>query len=155
VKSKNDDMKMIFISLAAVATTLAACGQDIPASKVPSVVQNTVTGRFAHINDIDWEKKKNFYEAEFDMEGVEYKAQVAPNGSLLVVIKDIKAASLPQQVTEAIHRNYAEYMIDDVKQVEKNGAVYYQVELEKRKTKDIRIAYSADGAVAKDFTYIN
>lgn len=148
-------MKMIFISLAAIATTLVACGQDIPASKVPSVVQNTVTGRFTHIKGIDWEKKKNFYEAEFDMEGVEYKAHVAPNGSLLIVMKDIVAANLPQQVTEAIRRDYADYTIDDVQQVEKNGVVYYQVELEKRKAKDIRIAYSADGAVAKDFTYIN
>ncbi|HEX2627787.1 MAG TPA: PepSY-like domain-containing protein [Chitinophagaceae bacterium] len=148
-------MKMIFISLAAVATTLVACGQDIPASKVPSVVQNTVTGKFTHIKDIDWEKKKNFYEAEFDLEGVEYKAQVAPNGSLLVVMKDIIAANLPQPVTDAIRRDYAEYSIDEVQQVERNGAVYYQVELEKRKAKDIQLAYSADGAVAKDFTYIN
>jgi len=148
-------MKMIFISLSAVATTLVACGQDIPASKVPSVVQNTVTGKFTHITGIDWEKKKNFYEAEFDMEGVEYKAQVAPNRSLLVVLKAMPAANLPQPITEAIHRDYAEYSIDDVQQVEKNGVVYYQVELEKRKAKDVRLAYSPDGSIAKDFTYIN
>lgn len=148
-------MKMIFISLAVAATTLAACSQDIPASKVPSVVQNTVTGKFTPVNDIDWEKKKDFYEAEFDVQGVEYKVHVAPNGSLLLVIKDIIEAGLPSPVTEAIHRDYAGYAIDDAHQVEKNGVVYFQVELEKRKAKDIRLAYLADGIVAKDFTYIN
>lgn len=148
-------MKSVFISLAAVATTLVACGQDIPASKVPSVVQNTVKGKFAQVNDIEWEKKKDFYEAEFKIDGVEHTVQVAPNGSLLFILKDILVANLPQSITDAVRRDHAGYIIDDVQQVDKNGIIYYQVELEKKKTKDITVLYSTDGIKANDFSYIH
>jgi hypothetical protein len=155
VKSTLDDMKRAIIFLSVVMIALAACSQDIPASKVPSVVQNTVTGKFTHANTIEWEKKKNVYEAEFDIDKVEHTVYVETDGKLLLVKKDIPVTSLPQHIIAAINRDHAGYTIDDADQIDKDGIIYYEVELEKKKAKDIRLVYSAGGIVTTNISYIH
>lgn len=147
-------MKPILLFVAAVSLSMASCAQDIPASKVPSVVQNTVQAKFATASNIEWEKKNNSYEAEFDMANTEYSVYVSADGKLIVYKLDIPASELPSPVTTAINRDHAGYRIDDADKIEKDGLTYYQVELEAKGKKDKNLVFAADGKLAEKIPYM-
>ena len=118
---------------------------DYPASKVPSVVHNTIKAKFPGALDIDWEKNGDSYEAEFDSNGIEYTAYVAPEGKLISYKHDMKVADFPAAIAATINAEYAGYKIDEAEKVEKNNIIYYQVKLESKQKKDLRLIFSADG----------
>ena len=134
--------------------SLYSCSQDIPASKVPSVVLNTVQTRFGNAAKINWEKKKSLYEAEFKMDSIKYAAYIDPEGKLLMHKQDIKEAELPATVSSAISTEYIGYKIDDAEKIEKDGITYYGVELEGKGKKDLELVFSADGKIATQINYL-
>ena len=80
------------ILIIAIFVTASSCSEDYPASKVPSVVHNTIKAKFPGALDIDWKKNADSYEAEFDLNGIEYTAFVEPAGKLISYKHEIKAA---------------------------------------------------------------
>ncbi len=141
-------MKSLSLFITALSTTLISCAQDIPASKVPSVVQNTLQSTFSNAAKIEWEKKGNLYEAEFEIDNTEYTAHIEASGKLLVYKVDIAATELPAAITQAIARDHAGYQLDDADKLVKDGTTYYQVELEAKGKKDIKVVYAANGQAA-------
>jgi uncharacterized membrane protein YkoI len=148
-------MQKLFSWLSIAAFPLMACSQNIPTNQVPSVVQNAVAKRFNTTNDIEWEKKSNNYEAEFKIEKIDHTVQVAPAGTILWVKKEITTDRLPALIAQGVHRDHPSLTIDEADLLEKDGTVYYQVELEKKGAKDMHIVYSADGTIANNITYID
>jgi uncharacterized membrane protein YkoI len=130
--------------------SLYSCSQNIPARKVPSVVLNTVQTKFATVNKIEWEKKKALYEAEFKMDSIEYAVYVDPAGKLVMYKIDIKESELPAAVSTVIRTEYIGYRIDDAEKIEKEGIAYYQVELEGKGKKDIKLIFSTDGKLVPE-----
>ncbi len=147
-------MKSIILLITVASVSLVSCGQDIPASKVPSVVQNTVQSKFANAVDIEWEKKSNFYEAEFDIDKIDYKAHVDASGKLMGCKIDMKVSELPAVITTAISNEHTGYEIDDADKLEKDGTIYYQVELDAKGKKDKQLVYTTDGKPAQNITYM-
>ena len=143
---------MLFIILSAI--TISSCRDDYPASKVPSVVHNTVNATFPGAIDIDWAKNSNSYEAEFDLNGVEFTAFVEPNGKLLSFKYDIKFTEFPEAIVSVIKSQYKGYRIDDAEKVEKNDSTYYQAELEGKKKSDLHLVFFADGKLADQINYL-
>lgn len=141
-------MKSLSLFITALSTTLISCAQDIPASKVPSVVQNTLQSTFSNAAKIEWEKKGNLYEAEFEIDNTEYTAHIEASGKLLVYKVDIAATELPAAITQAIARDHAGYQLDDADKLVKDGTTYYQVELEAKGKKDVKVVYAANGQAA-------
>ncbi len=128
-------MKIMSLSfIAASALSLSFLGlnadQDVPQSEVPSVVVNAVSTAHPSATNIDWEKEKEVYEAEFDIDTKEYTVQVSNTGQVIQTKYDVVATELPQTITSVISGTYNNYKIDDVEMVEKDGRKYYQVELE-------------------------
>lgn len=142
-------MKTIYLSVAATIISLAACSQDIPSSEVPSVVLNAVQSKHPGV-DVEWEKKKDVYEAEFKIGGVEYSLYIDANGKLLRKEQEIKNEELPAPVQSAIKTQHKDFVIDDAKRVEKDGQVYYKVELEAKGKKDIKLFFLPDGKTIKN-----
>ncbi len=147
-------MKAFILVVTTAAISLTSCGQDIPASKVPSVVQNTVQSKFTGAVDIEWEKKKDFFEAEFDVANVDYKAHIDAAGKLIVFKMDINIPELPGAVATAISTEHTGYDIDDAEKLEKDGTTYYQVELDGKGKKDLRLVYTIDGKYAQQIEYM-
>lgn len=147
-------MKSAILLATVVAISLVSCGQEIPASKVPSVVQNTIQSKFANAVDIEWEKKNNFYEAEFDVDKIDHKAHIDASGKLLSYKTDININELPAAVTGAVNTGHAGFNIDDAEKLEKDGTIYYQVELDAKGQKDKKLVYTADGKPATNITYM-
>lgn len=147
-------MKTVTLLASVFIISLTSCSQDIPASKVPSVVQNTIQSRFSGAVDIEWEKKKTFYEAEFDIDKIDYKAHIDANGKLISYKTDMRVSELPAPVTSAIHTGHPGFKIDDADKLEKDGITYYQVELDAKGKKDKRLVFTADGKLAGDVPYM-
>ena len=146
-------MKRVLIILIS-AITFSACRDDYPASKVPSVVHNTVNTRFPGAIDIDWAKNTNDYEAEFDLKGIEYTVFVDPTGKLVSYKYDIKFTEFPEPILSVISTQYKDYKIDEAEKVEKNDSTYYQAELEGKKKKELRLVFFADGKMADQINYL-
>jgi uncharacterized membrane protein YkoI len=134
--------------------SLGSCSQDIPADKVPSVVLNAVQTKFGTAGKIEWEKKKDLYEAEFKMDSIEYAVYIDAAGKLVMSKLDIKENELPPAVAMIISTEYIGYKIDDAEKVEKDGMIYYQVELEGKGKKDLELVFSADGKLATEMNYL-
>ena len=134
--------------------SLYSCSQDIPASKVPSVVLNTVQARFGSVDKIEWEKKAKVYEAEFKMDSVEYSVYVDAAGKLILYKMEIRVNELPQAVSASILNKYGGYKIDEVEKIEKDGVAYYEVELDGNGKKDLELIFSADGELVTGMDYL-
>jgi uncharacterized membrane protein YkoI len=104
--------------------------EDLDPVQVPSVVMNTLKSMWPEAYAIEWEKKGKKYEAEFEVNGADYKAQLDEAGKIVAHYYEIPSSSLPQTVTSTLSRDYASYTVEDVKRIEKNGTVYYKVELD-------------------------
>src|SRR5687767_5955957 len=102
-------MKTLPFFAIAASLSLASCGQNIPASKIPSVVLNTLQAKFVHATNTEWEKNKELYEAEFEIDSVEYKALFDNNGQLLRHYSSIAETALPTAVLEAIQKGHPGY----------------------------------------------
>ena len=144
-------MKM-YLLFAAVLLSSTAIGQDIPSREVPSAVINTIKAKFPNTTRLEWEKKGDLFEAEFHVNNIDHKALLEPSGKLLVYKRDIRAADLPRAVKNTIRKQYANFRIDDVEKLEKEGAVFYQVELD-GEPHDQKLVISADGKVDSSQQY--
>lgn len=144
-------MKM-YLLFAAVLLSSTAIGQDIPSREVPSAVINTIKAKFPNTSRLEWEKKGDLFEAEFHVNNIDHKALLDPSGKLLVYKRDIRAADLPRAVKNTIRKQYANFRIDDVEKLEREGAVFYQVELD-GEPHDQKLVISAEGKVDSSQQY--
>lgn len=133
--------------IAVLSFSFASCGQDIPESKIPSVVLNAVKAKYPGVSDVDWEKKKTHYEAEFKMDSVEHTLNIDAAGKILQQKKDISNSAIPAAILTAVQSAYGGYTIDDADLIDRNGQEIYEIELEAKGKKDIKVFYSADGKV--------
>ena len=132
--------------------SFVSCSQDIPANEVPSVVINALKAKFPEATGIDWEKKQDLYEAEFDFGKTEFSVLIDSNGKLILHKQDIKKRDLPTNITSVLNSNYKKFRIDDVEKLEKDGITYYQAEL-KGNGKVARLVFSAEGREEKNIDY--
>lgn len=142
-------MKNIFIAAAGLLFTNLCYAQDLEVSDVPSVVINKFNNAFPKASDIEWEKKGELYNAEFDLNWRDHEVWLNAAGAIIKHKKEIKADELPLAVTNKIKQDYSGYRIDDADQYEINKQFFYKVEL---KTTGIerKIVYTQQGKMIPD-----
>lgn len=142
---------MIFIPIVILIT---ACGaQDISGDKVPSLVLNTLKAQYPLSSDVEWEEHGDLYEAEFDMnDSIEVSARIDQAGKMVMQKQDIPLSELSSAIKTAIQNQYGEYVIDDVEKIQKEGAVYYQIELKGTSKKELNLIFSDDGKEEKNIS---
>lgn len=138
-------MRLTLLFAVAISTSLLSCSQDIPASKVPSVVLNTVQLKFPGSTSIEWEKKKSQYEAEFNIDSTEHNVFINENGEVIWYKTKIKETALPPQIISAITREQQGYTIDEIEKISTGDSTYYLVEVELKGKKDKELLYASDG----------
>ena len=147
-------MKKALLFLSALTCTVAACGQNIKPADVPSLVMNTFQTTFSNAVDIEWEKHKDFYIADFEVSTTEYEVKISPSGKIAMQKQDVSVSELPQSINDAISKRFSKFKIDDADKVEKDGQTYYQVELDKGLTEK-KIVFSTSGEETKAISYWN
>lgn len=136
-------MKTTMLFFLSLLVSRFSYSQDIPSSQVPPAVIKSFNRYFPNIPKVEWEKKGNQYEAEFDIKRSDHKALFENNGKLIVYKRDIHHGQLPTAVKQAIKQEYPDRKIGDVERIARSGHVYYQVEL--KGPSDLRLVYTPEG----------
>ena len=143
-------MKSMLFAFMFLASSLFACEQnDVKPEDVPAAVRQTLLNVFPNTSNLEWEKKGENYEAEFDVATVEHTALLDAKGSLLQHKYDITEAELPEAVKAAISQQYADYILDDADVLVKGTTSFYQVELEKGMQEE-KLVFAADGSQSQE-----
>ncbi|RNI25720.1 PepSY-like domain-containing protein [Rufibacter latericius] len=140
-------MKTLFLAFLATSSSLWSCSQNITPSQLPSLVQNSLQAKFTGAQSIDWEKHGNLYEAEFEMAQVEHTVLLDATGHIISHKQDIASTELPAPVSMALKRDYPAFLMDDLEKVEKDGQMFYQVELENN-NEEVHKVYTPNGALS-------
>lgn len=151
-------MKQHFALLLVAGALATSCNsQDIATDKVPAVVINALSAQFPDAVGTEWEKKNAFYEADFDMpDGTDVTVQVDGSGKIMMHKKDVAVTALPAAIQTLVQNNYKDFTIEEVETVEKDGSVFYQVELDGKGLKglkDKKLVFGADGQETTAFKY--
>jgi biopolymer transport protein ExbD len=148
-------MKRQVIIFLPLAFLIVSCnGQNISKDKVPSLVLNTLKAKYPLINDVDWEKHTNLYEAELDLnDSTEISVRIDEAGGLIMQKQDVPHSNLTSEIAGVIKSQYTDYTIDDVEKIEKDGVIYYQVELKGKNKKEVNLVLLPDGTQEKKFSY--
>jgi hypothetical protein len=113
---------------------------------VPSVVVNAFQQKFPKAYDLEWEKKGEWYEVEFDLAFKDHKTVIDGAGKIVKHKEEISSSDLPAAVKEAIKHGFSRYKTDDACRIETEGIVIYKVELE-NSTEERKIYFSEDGKI--------
>ena len=94
-------------------------GAQVPATRVPSIVQQAMHARFRDASAPEWKKKSSgAYEAEFVSGRVEIAAQFDAGGRWLETEASIPRSAVPAPVDRAVARQFPGYQIVETQTVE-------------------------------------
>lgn len=131
--------------------------QNMAQEKVPAVVVNTLQTQFPSARGVDWEKKGGLYEADFDVAGSEdITVQIDASGKILMQKQEVALATLPAGIQTLVQNQYKDFTIDEVEKVEKDGATFYQLELDGKGLKSIKgkkLVVTAEGQTAANVAF--
>jgi len=143
--------KTVFLVLA-IAMVFTACeDDDIRNADIPSVVLNGFTEQFSNATGVEWEKKADLYEAEFEIEKVDYEAILSSDGTIVKYKYDVSYEALPEAVQASITADYDKTNIDEIELIQISEKSYYQVEFD-AEPNDNKIIFEESGQVTTQIT---
>lgn len=146
-------MKSIRIIAAAIlGFTVLGCSQQIPESKIPSVVLNTLDVEFSNAANVEWEKKGDIYEVEFEVNNIDHEALIEETGTLIKYIKEVSLEELPEMLKTTLSSKEELKKVDDMHLLTLGEASYYQLEFEGTLTSSTKV-YDLEGEEMKNINY--
>lgn len=144
-------MKLRFLILGLIlGLSFIACSDDDDNFKPDEAVTRAFEEKYPGITPWGWERKNGYVVAEFKENNVEKEAWFDAAGKWLMTESDIRFEDLPQAVITAFGAGeYAQWKIDDVDQLEREGmATVYVIEVENGKL-EFDLYYAEDGTLVK------
>ena len=138
-------MKSAYPVLVILSALIISCSQEIPSSKVPSVVLNRAQTQFPGVNDMEWEKERNYFEAEFKIDSVEHSLNIDRSGNLLQHKWEVDVATLPETIPVIVQTKHPGYQIDEANLIDRNGQMIYELELDAKGKKDLQVLIATNG----------
>lgn len=142
---KKKAIQLVVVIMMVTGTMFA---QDMRQSDVPSVVVNSFKKEFPKAKDVEWEKKGDVYNVEFEigLSSSDYEAWYDADGKIIKYTQEIPNRDLPKAIKEKIKSEYKGYRVDDVKKQVENNIVTYLVEIEKKK-EEMHLVFNEDGTL--------
>ena len=94
----------------------------------------------------NWEREGTFLKAEFNNNGSAAEAYFNADGEWVRTETDFHEA-LPEAVANFLYANYATYVVDEVDWVETPTQNYYEIELEKNGSPDLKLHITPSGTL--------
>ncbi len=142
-------MKTLIATAAMLFTINTACAQKIKASEVPKAVIDSFNKNFSGSKAKEWEKEKDVYEAEFDLNKVETSATFAADGKLMETEVEIKVSELPKSVSDYVTKNYPDHKLSEASKItDAEGKISYEAEVKKGK-EEMDLIFDSNGAFVK------
>jgi uncharacterized membrane protein YkoI len=149
-------LALTFVALFVLVGTTRADEENVPLDKVPKPVVETVKKRFPKAELVSASKEdedgKTVYEVQIKDGGTKLDVTVTPEGTLLVIEKEIAAKDLPKAVTDALDAKYPKAtfkVVEEITKVKdgKDQPVYYEVLLVTADKKTFEVELAADGKI--------
>lgn len=118
-------MKIILVG-SLILGALVSCAQDEQA-----MVKEALAAKFPNAKHVKWERENaTEWEAEFKMDGKEYSANFANDGTWIETEYEMSKKDLPSVILATIETNYPGAKIEEVEKVEKTDFTGYEIEME-------------------------
>lgn len=147
------NLNLVLIAVLGLALG-TACEKDDDIRRVDRELSEALNSKFPEATWVEWEKKRDFYVAEFHEGGTEVKVWYTGNAQWCMTERDLgrSAEALPEAVKESFAASgyAAAWRVDDIDKYERPGEVFYLIEVEKAGERDRDLFYSETGALLKD-----
>ena len=135
--------------MVAMMIVAQSCAQTTAEKEVPAKVKTTFSQKFPNAKRVKWDKESETeWEAEFKLNGKEYSANFASDGTWKETEYEIKESEIPLEVKNTIDNEFAGYEIDEVEISETTEGKIFEFELEKGKT-EMEVAIYPNGKIVK------
>ena len=142
-------MKKLMLVVAGILLGIViSFAQDVKETDVPSVVLNSFKKEFSKANDVEWEIKGDVYDVEFDVGFADHEAWFDNTGKMIKHEEEIKTAGLPETVSSVLRKEYKPYQISDVKKIEIESKVVYQLDL-KNGNEEWKMTFDSTGKLVE------
>jgi hypothetical protein len=123
--------------------------QKITPEKVPAAVKQAFAKKFPAATDAKYEMEKKDYEITFKDKGVEMSANYSTIGKWLETETAITESNLPEEVSNAIAKDFAGFKISEVAKIETpDKPIIYEMDL-KKSNEGYKAQFSPKGDVLK------
>lgn len=123
-------MKNVLAIVFVAAGFLGSCAQDIQQKDVPSVVLNAFLTSYPQATDVEWERRGNVYNVEFEIAKIDHEAWYDASGKLSKHKEEVPLHLLPTPVLDLVKKDFANYKLDDADKIEEDGKTFYLLELD-------------------------
>lgn len=141
---KTTHMKKQVLTLLMLCFGGSLMAQDIPSSEVPNAVKNAFTKEFSNPRDVEWEKKGEYYNVEFEIGRNDHELWITPSGQIVRHKEELSSSELPAAIKNKISANHKGYRIDDVDKLTMGNKALYKVEI-KNGQKEMDLIFDKDG----------
>ena len=154
----------ICLSVAALASVVAVAmvraedkAEKIAPDKLPKAIKDAVMGRFPNAEITSAEKEKEDGKVMFDIElkheGRKYEMDIAEDGTIIEIEKEVFSKDVPKAITDAVKAKYPNATIKEVMEVnkvkeKKETPDHYEVTIEDS-GKKMEVIVSLDGKTVK------
>jgi hypothetical protein len=116
----------------------------------PDKVKEAFKTKYPNAQNAEWESEEGVYEVEFVLGEKKYEAEFDGDANWLITETEIKFEDLPNPIKNILEKNYSEYEIEEVEQVEtaEFDEMLYEIEMEKD-DKEIELFFNASGEIKK------
>lgn len=113
-----------------VAYLIFSCdNDDYPYSEVPSIILNEFWTQFPDASDVEFKRKGENYEIEFEMNGIDAVASISPSGKLIKEKREILFEEFPAEVQKGLEK-YGRKKINNSERVKTEHEIYYQAQVQ-------------------------
>lgn len=127
-------MKLVSALFASLFFFVASNAQSIKVDKVPAPVKSALQKKFAEAKDVQWEKEKGNYEANWGGKSKEDNSvQFTPLGEFIEIVKAIPVSELPAPVIAYVKQHYKGAKITEAGKVtDAKGKTSFEAEVNKK-----------------------
>lgn len=120
--------KLIFLLTIAAAASMNA--QKIKKENVPASVQQGFQKQFPTVQQIEWQKENDNYEAGFKINGTETSVVINPSGQILETEMEIGINALSAPIKSYLTKHYPNQKIKEAAKItDVKGTVTYEAEI--------------------------
>lgn len=126
---------------------------DIRVSDVPQAVMTTFENMFANVSNVEWDKNRGYYVAEFWYSNAITEAWFDAKGDWCMTETDLgkSITILPEAVQTAFNASeYATWRVDDLDKYERPTDTFYLIEVETNGQRNRNLYFAPDGRLVKN-----
>ena len=127
-------MKPLLILLTFVASLITAPSFAKDKGVTPSILKSFNT-TFNMATDVEWTTTENLYKARFVLNGQVVNAYYSTDGEMLAVTRNITSQQLPLTLQTKLKKEYGEYWITDLFELNNDAGTGYYITLETSENK--------------------